>query len=62
MECTKLQACVQEGRGEQKRLLHKMAQHLKYPKEIPYLKGTAARTEFCDNEYNVTYSSPSTSE
>jgi len=45
-----------------KEIRHKMAQHLEYPKEIPHLKGTAARIEFCDNKYNVTYSSPSTSE
>ena len=36
-----LEACVHEGSGERKTLHHDMAQHLKYPKEIPHLKGTA---------------------
>jgi hypothetical protein len=46
MQCTQLQACLQEGRDEQKRLHHKMSQHLKYPKKMSHLKGTAARIEF----------------
>jgi len=62
MECTQLQVCVEKGRDAQTRLRHDMAQHLKYPEEMPQVKGSAARTEFCDNECNVTYSSPSTSE
>jgi hypothetical protein len=49
--------CLKEGRDEQKRLCHKMAQP-----EIPHLNCTAAKIGFRDTEYHVTYSSPSTSE